>query len=59
VLRRFRDGTRMAQLAVDNEIGKSTACSYSHEGTDAHRSWNPRCWRRRWPDTPMSASTAR
>src|SRR5690242_12603069 len=34
VLRWFLDGTRMAQLAMDNEISKSTAYSYLHEGTD-------------------------
>jgi hypothetical protein len=34
VLRWFLDGTRMAQLAVDNGIGKSTAYDYLHEGID-------------------------
>lgn len=35
VLRWFLDGTRMAQLAVDNGISESTAYSYLHEGIDA------------------------
>jgi hypothetical protein len=34
VLRWFLDGTRMAQLAADNGIGKSTVYSYLHEGID-------------------------
>lgn len=34
VLRWFLDGARMAQLAVDNGIGKSTAYDYLHEGID-------------------------
>jgi hypothetical protein len=32
VLRWFLDGTRLAQLATDNAIGKSTAYDYLHEG---------------------------
>jgi DDE superfamily endonuclease len=32
LLRWFLDGTRVKQLAVDNEIGKSTAYAYLHEG---------------------------
>ena len=35
VIRWFLDGTRVAQLAVDNQIGKSTAYDYLHEGIDA------------------------
>src|SRR5215218_5312401 len=34
VLRWFVDGTRLAQLAVDNRIGRSTAYRYLHEGID-------------------------
>lgn len=34
VLRWFLDGTRVAQLAVDNAIGGSTAYRYLHEGID-------------------------
>jgi hypothetical protein len=34
VLRWFLDGTRLAQLAVDNTIGLSTAYRYLHEGID-------------------------
>src|SRR5215203_860291 len=35
VLRWFLDGTRLAQLADDNRIGRSTAYRYVHEGIDA------------------------
>jgi len=35
VIRWFLDGTRVAQLAVDNAIGRSTAYDYLHEGVDA------------------------
>ena len=35
VLRWFLDATRVAQLAVDNGIGRSTAYRYLHEGIDA------------------------
>jgi len=35
VIRWFLDGTRLAQLAGDNKIGKSTAYDYLHEGIDA------------------------
>ena len=63
VLRWFLDGTRMTQLASDNEISKSTGYDYLHEGIDVlaaqPRPCNRRCWRRRWPATPTSASTAR
>jgi hypothetical protein len=34
ILRWFLDGTRLAQLAADNEIGRSTAYRYLHEGID-------------------------
>ena len=34
VLRWFLDGTRLAQLARDNAIGRSTAYRYLHEGID-------------------------
>lgn len=34
VIRLFLDGTRIAQLAVDNGIGGSTAYRYVHEGID-------------------------
>ena len=34
VLRWFLDGTRLAQLAADNDIGSSTAYRYLHEGID-------------------------
>jgi len=35
VLRWFIDSTRLAQLAADNRIGRSTAYRYLHEGIDA------------------------
>jgi hypothetical protein len=35
LLRWFLDGTRLAQLAADNAIGRSTAYRYLHEGIDA------------------------
>jgi hypothetical protein len=35
ILRWFLDGTRLAQLARDNMISKSTAYDYLHEGLDA------------------------
>src|SRR3954447_26021307 len=35
ILRWFLDGTRLAQLAGDNWIGRSTAYRYLHEGIDA------------------------
>jgi hypothetical protein len=35
VLRWFLDGTRLAQLAADNRIGRSTAYRYLHEAIDA------------------------
>src|SRR5918993_1445476 len=34
VLRWFLDGTRLAQLAADNDIGRSTTYRYLHEGID-------------------------
>jgi hypothetical protein len=34
ILRWFLDGTRMAQLAVDNAISESTGYDYLHEGID-------------------------
>jgi hypothetical protein len=34
ILRWFLDGTRLAQLAADNAIGRSTAYRYLHEGID-------------------------
>ena len=34
VLRWFLDGTRVAQLAIDNQLSLSTAYRYLHEGID-------------------------
>jgi hypothetical protein len=42
VLRWFLDGTRLAQLAVDNGIGKSTACDYLYEGVTVLAARAPR-----------------
>src|SRR6266536_6208019 len=51
VIRWFLDGTRLAQLAGDNAISRSTAYDYLHEGVGVlaaqRRAWNRRCWRRR------------
>jgi DDE superfamily endonuclease len=41
VLRWFCDGTRLAQLAADNRIGRSTAYRYLHEGIDALAARSP------------------
>src|SRR3954470_4739456 len=35
ILRWFSDGTRLAQLAADHRIGRSTAYRNLHEGIDA------------------------
>src|SRR3712207_3731390 len=42
VLRWFLDGTRLAQLAADNDIGRSTAYRYLHEGIDVLAAAAPR-----------------
>jgi hypothetical protein len=42
VLRGFRDGTRLAQLAADNAIGGSTAYRYLREGIDVLAAAAPR-----------------
>jgi hypothetical protein len=41
VLRWFVDGTRLAQLAADHRIGRSTAYRYLHEGIDALAARSP------------------
>jgi hypothetical protein len=41
VLRWFLDGTRLAQLAADNRIGRSTAYRYLHEGIDVLAAHGP------------------
>ncbi|WP_460764167.1 HARBI1 family protein, partial [Nocardiopsis oceani] len=41
VLRWFLDATRAAQLATDNDIGKSTVYAYLHEGIDVLASQAP------------------
>jgi hypothetical protein len=42
VLGWFLDGTRMAQLAADNDISRSTAYDYLHEGIDVLAARAPR-----------------
>jgi hypothetical protein len=41
ILRWFLDGTRMAQLAVDNAISESTGYDYLHEGIDVLAARSP------------------
>lgn len=41
VMRWFCDGTRMRQLAADNDISKSTCYDYLHEGIDTLAAWAP------------------
>lgn len=41
VLRWFCDGTRLAQLAADNQISSSTGYRYLHEGIDALAAQSP------------------
>ena len=43
VLRWFCDGTRLAQLACDHRIGRSTAYRHLHEGIDALAAAAPGC----------------
>ena len=53
VLRWFLDGTRLAQLAVDNRIGRSTAYRNLHEGIDVLAAQPyPGCAARCWPRVP-------
>src|SRR3982750_677693 len=52
VLRWFLDGTRLAQLAADNRIGRSTAYRYLHEGIDVLAAQAPGCAARCWPPAP-------
>src|SRR3954471_3581728 len=46
ILRCFLDGTRLAQLAADNRIGRSTAYRYLHQGRV--KVGNVRSGLRRW-----------
>ena len=41
ILRWFLDGTRLTQLAADNQIGRSTAYRYLHEGIDILAATSP------------------
>jgi hypothetical protein len=43
VLRWFVDGTRLALLAADHRIGRSTAYRYLHEGIDVLAAAHRRC----------------
>jgi hypothetical protein len=66
ILRWFLDGTRVVQLASDNDISSSTCYDYLHEGIDVLAAHAPglrgacagRCWRPKSPATRMSPSTA-
>jgi len=64
ILRWFLDNTRLAQLAGDNQIGKSTAHDYLHEGIDVLAAQRPDLHTalqaaKRWPGTATSTSTVR
>ena len=57
VLRWFLDGTRLAQLATDHRIGRSTATAIC---TRASTSWprpRPGCAARCWPPAPPAIRT--
>jgi hypothetical protein len=59
LLRWFLDGTRLTQLATDNQVRSSTAYRYLHEGIDA---WPPPRWGRVgrcWPRCRTSARDRR
>ena len=57
VIRWFLDGTRVAQLAADNRIGKSTAYDCLHEGIDALAACAPDL-AEEWPrPKPQAAGT--
>ncbi len=58
VLRWFLDGTRLAQLAADNDIGRSTAYRYLHEGIDVLADRAPDCAERCWPPAPPATRTS-
>jgi hypothetical protein len=55
IIRWFLDATRVAQLARDNHIARSTAYDYLHEGIDVLAVQAPACtapcWRLRPPGT--------
>jgi hypothetical protein len=52
ILRWFLDGTRLAQLAADSRIGRSTAYRCLHEGIDALAVAAPGCAALCWPPAP-------
>jgi hypothetical protein len=66
VLRWFLDGTRIVQLAVDNQLSRSTAYRYLHEAIDVlaaaappqRRRCTVRCWPPGSPGIPMCTWTA-
>jgi hypothetical protein len=55
VLRWFLDGTRVAQLAADNQLSSSTTYRYLHEAIDVlappRRARTVRCSQPGWPGT--------
>ena len=57
LLRWFVDGTRLAQLAADNAIGRSTAYRYLHEGIDVLAATAPGCAGRCWLPAPPATRT--
>jgi len=57
VLRWFCDGTRLAQLACDHRIGRSTAYRYLHEGIEVLAAAAPGCAVRCWPPAPPGIPT--
>jgi hypothetical protein len=58
LLRWFLDGTRLAQLAADNRIGRSTAYRYLHEGITVLADRAPGCAARCWPPAPPATPTS-
>src|SRR3954470_2918000 len=57
ILRWFLDGTRLAQLAIDNAISASTAYRNLHEGVDVWPRPPPGCAGRCWPPEPPATPT--
>ncbi len=59
VLRWFLDGTRVAQLAIGNQLGLSTAYCCLHEAIDVLAAAAPACTVRCWPPGSPDTSMAR
>jgi hypothetical protein len=58
VLRWFCDGTRIAQLARDNQVSSSSAYRYLHEGIDVLAAAAPGLRGRCWPPAPRAIPTS-